>query len=127
MDPAIYISLGTAVVVIAHIIRATWNARGLVSEMREHIDAQLDNLQRDVTKLEKTGMERAETLRHEFGETGQALRAKIHEMETWNRDNFVRTDVFDSVVNRIEKSMEKGFDKIDKHIENAFQRFQKNG
>jgi hypothetical protein len=127
MDPAIYISLGTAVVVIAHIIRATWNARGLVSEMREHIDAQLDNLQRDVTKLEKTGMERAETLRHEFGETGQALRTKIHEMETWNRDNFVRTDVFDSVVNRIEKSMEKGFDKIDKHIENAFQRFQKNG
>ena len=125
MEPAIYISVGTAVAVVAHIIKATWTARGLVGELREDFDAQIDNLQRDIVKLDNKGNDRAETLRHEFGETGQALRTKMHEMETWNRDNFVRMELFDSAINRIEKSMEKGFDKIDKHIETVVQRLQK--
>ena len=38
--------------------------------------------------------ETSEILRREFGETGNALRQKMHEMETWNRDTFLRRQSF---------------------------------
>lgn len=125
MDYGIYINIGTTVAVIVYIIRGTWHARGIETSIREYLDAQIDNMQRDIAKLERSGMETADTLRREFGETGQALRTKIHEVEMWNRDTFVRKDSFEMVISRIEKTMEKGFDKIDSRIETALERFDK--
>lgn len=127
MEYGIYIGLASlALAIIAHAVRVTWQVSRIDKEIREYNDAQVDNLARDITKLERAGMERAETLRHEFGETGTALRTKIHEVETWNRDTFVRKDSFEMVISRIEKTMEKAVDKIENRIEQMFER-AKNG
>lgn len=127
MEYGIYIGLASlALAIVAHAVRVTWQVSRIDKEIREYNDAQVDNLARDITKLERAGMERAETLRHEFGETGTALRTKIHEVETWNRDTFVRKDSFEMVISRIEKTMEKAVDKIENRIEQMFER-AKNG
>lgn len=131
MDYELYISAGTAVALIAYAVRATWHLRGVEIEIRADMEAQTDNLQRDIArnereiaKLEKAGMERAETLRHEFGETGAAIRTKMHEMETWNRDTFVRKESFEMVISRIEKTFEKSVEKLEKSIEKLGDRFE---
>lgn len=118
MEYGIYGTIAAlTVALIVHAVRATWAVRGLEKDLKEYFDAQIDNLSRDLTKLDRAGMERAETLRHEFGETGAALRTKIHEVETWNRDTFVRKESFEMVVNRIEKSMEKLGDRFEDKLE----------
>lgn len=125
MDYLMYLSIGTAVALIAHAVRATWHLRGLETDIRKDVDANIENVQRDIARLDREALERAETLRHEFGETGAALRNKIHEVETWNRDTFVRRESFDAAITRIEKSMERGFDKVDTRIAEAIQVFSK--
>jgi hypothetical protein len=125
MEYGIYAGLGSlAVAIIVHAVRATWALRDLEKGLKEYFDAQVDNTHRDVMNLERSGMERAETLRHEFGETGNALRTKIHEMETWNRDTFVRKDSFEMVINRIEKSMEKLGDRFEEKLDKLVERIQ---
>jgi hypothetical protein len=125
MEYGIYGAVATlAFGVIVHAVRATWALSRVEKELKEFFDAQIDNLQRDVSKLERAGMERAEILRHEFGETGAALRTKIHEVETWNRDTFVRKESFDLIVARIEKSMEKLGDRFEEKIDKLVERIQ---
>lgn len=118
MENVMYVGMATlALAFIVHVIRATWRISRIERDNREYIDAQIDNLQRDIVNLEKAGMARADTLRHEFGETGAALRVKIHEVETWNRDTFVRKDSFEMVISRIEKSMEKAWDRFEEKLD----------
>lgn len=134
-DYAIYVSVGTAVAVIGGTARIVWKLSRIEKEVRdegdqkiknvrESFDAEIDNLQRDIVRLERAGGERGETLRHEFGETAAALRTKIHEVETWNRDTFVRKDSFEMVIGRLEKSLEKLGDKIEDRIERLADRLQ---
>ena len=112
---------------IAHVARATWKVSQINSDIREYLDAQIDNLQRDINHLEKSDMERADSLRREFGETGSALRTKMHEMETWNRDVFVRKDSFESAINRLEKATENAVNKIDRRLDAMFEWFKNHG
>lgn len=123
-EPAIYVSAATAISAIAYAVKLTWKVRGIEREIRDDMDAQIDNLQRDIVKLQSAGMERADTLRHEFGETGAAIRQKIHDVETWNRDTFVRKESFELVVNRIEKSMEKLGDRFEEKLDRLVERIQ---
>jgi hypothetical protein len=123
MDWPIYINVGTAVAVIVYIIRGTWHARGIETSIREYLNAHIENMKRDIAKIEREGVQQIDVLRREIGETGHALRTKMHEMETWNRDNFVRTEIFDKAVNRIEEAMEKGFDKVDDRLTEALRVF----
>jgi hypothetical protein len=126
MEYGIYVGLGTAVAILVHAVRATWKLSRVEKELRDYFDAQVDNLQLDVAKLERSGTERAETLRHEFGETGTALRTKIHEVETWSRDTFVRKDSFETAISRIEKTTENAVNKIDKRLDSMFEWFKQN-
>lgn len=123
MDYSLYVSIGTAVAFVVHAVRATWYLRGMEIEIREKVDAEMENIQRDVKRLEREAMERSDTIRREFGETVTAIRVKIHETETWNRDNFVRTEIFDAAVNRIEKTMDRGFDRVDARLTEALKEF----
>lgn len=123
-EPALYVSIGTALAAIGYAVRLTWKASRVEKELREDMDAQVDNLQRDVVKLERAGLERAETIRHEFGETASALRQKIHEVETWNRDTFVRKESFELVVGRIEKSIEKLGDRFEDKLDKLVEKIQ---
>lgn len=113
----IYLGMATLfVAIVAHAIIATWHVRGMDTSIRADMGAQIDNVQQDVAKLERAGNDRAETLRREFGETGSALRAKIHEVETWSRDNFVRNEQFDKLGDKIEAKIDRLERKIDSLI-----------
>lgn len=111
--------------IIAHAVRVTWALSRVEKELRDYFNAQIDNMARDVLNLERIGMDRAETLRHEFGETGQAIRTKIHEVETWNRDTFVRKDSFEMVISRLEKSMEKLGDRFEEKLDRMLAKIEK--
>ena len=50
---------------------------------------------------------------HDFGETVSAIRAKINEMELWNRDNFVNKTTFNVVLTQLRSDSERLEDKID--------------
>lgn len=128
----IYIGVGTFVCgLIAYAVKITFQLTRLEKEMRADMDAQIDNVQRDIVKvdrsvgsLETAGIERAETIRHEVGETAAAIRQKVHDVETWNRDNFVRKESFELVVSRIEKSIEKLGDRFEEKLDKLVERIQ---
>lgn len=120
----LYLNIGTIVTLVLSSFGLAWKLSRIEKAIRDDFDAEVDNLQRDVVKLATAGAERAETLRHEFGETGSALRTKIHEVETWNRDNFVRKESFELVIARIEKSMEKLGDRFEEKLEKLIERIQ---
>jgi hypothetical protein len=58
-----------------------------------------------------------ETIRREFGEVVSALRQKVHEIETWSRDHFVRRDSFEHVIGEIKDMIAGQGEKIDKRLE----------
>lgn len=118
MEYGIYIGGATlALAIIAHAVRVTIWVNRIDKEARDYVDAQIDNMQRDILNGERNGLNRADTIRNEFGETAAALRQKIHEIETWNRDTFVRKESFDLVISRMETAMNKAMDKIESRIE----------
>jgi hypothetical protein len=118
----ILIGLATFVCsLIGYAIKLTWQLAQQLAmvekDIREDMDAQIDNLQRDVVKLTGSAGERADTIRHEFGETVAAIRQKVHDVETWNRDNFVRKESFELVIRRIENSLEKLGDRFEEKMD----------
>jgi hypothetical protein len=124
-DYAAYASFATfALGVVAYAVRITWKLSESEKAIRVEMDAQIDNVQRDVVKLERAGIERSETVRNEFGETAAALRQKMHDMETWNRDTFVKNEKFDVAVGRIEKLLEKSVDRLEAKFDRAVERIQ---
>lgn len=93
-------------------------------EHREVVDARFENIEHDMHKLDndivKSGrdvLESMEGLRRETGEIGLALRTKIHDFELFVRDHFVTIPSFDSFTGRIESTMEKRFDALDKKVD----------
>jgi high-affinity Fe2+/Pb2+ permease len=122
----VYVGVGTfSLAIIAYAITLTWRASRIEREQQQYTDAQIDNLREDVIGLERGSIERVEILRRETGEMGAALRTKLHEVETWNRDTFVRKESFEVVVNRIEKSIEKMTDKLEDKFDKVMERFER--
>jgi septal ring factor EnvC (AmiA/AmiB activator) len=125
MEYGFYVGIASVfLALIAHAVKVTWQVRGMEADIRADMNAEIDNVQRDITRLERAGADRGETLRHEFGETGNALRTKIHEVETWNRDTFVRKDSFEMVIGRLEKSIDKLGDKIEERLDKMIERIK---
>lgn len=116
-DYGVYISIGTLVSLVFGTGTIVWKFSRLEKENREWTEALIDNLRRDLYTAEREGIARADQLRQETGEVGHALRNKVHETETWNRDTFVRKDTFENVVNRIEKFIEKSADKLEAKLD----------
>ena len=132
-DLAIYISGGTALAVVGYAVKITWQFSRIEKEVRadaargdkelgESMDAQIDNLQRDIVRFHRSGMEKSDVIIREFGETASAIRQKLHDIEVFSRDHFVSKDSFDSVVGRIERSFEKMTDRLEDKIEKAVER-----
>lgn len=117
-DVGVYIGIGTfAMAVVGYAIKLTWQVGRIEQEVRDDMDAQIDNVQRDIKTMERDSLARAETLRHETGEMGSAIRQKIHDVEMFTRDTFVRKDTFEAVMTRIEKSIDKLGDRLEEKID----------
>jgi diacylglycerol kinase len=56
-------------------------------------------------------------LRAEFNEEITELKAKVYEVEIWARDEFVRKGSFETVVTRLEKTMELMGTKIETAVD----------
>lgn len=123
-DPAIYVSGATAFGAVVYAVKVTWKFRDLEKEMREESDEKIKAIKADYDKAVRDHMDDLDTMRHEFGETVAAVRTKIHDVEMWNRDTFVRKDSFEMVIGRLEKSIEKLGDKIEDRIDKMVERIQ---
>jgi aminoglycoside phosphotransferase family enzyme len=133
-DLAIYISGGTALAVVGYAVKITWQMSRVEKDVRaeavkgdkelgESMEAQIDNLQRDIVRFHRSGMEKSDVIIREFGETAAAIRQKLHDVEVFSRDHFVSKDSFESVVGRIERSFEKMTDRLEEKLEKAVERF----
>jgi hypothetical protein len=86
--------------VVAEVAKLETKLSGAISESRDEIDDRMARHSR------------------EFGETANALRTKVHEVETWVRDTFVRRDDFLALAEKLDKSFERLEAKIDEHLLN---------
>jgi hypothetical protein len=86
------------------------------------MEAKFENMTRDAKTFERDSISRGETMRYETGEVGAALRQKIHEVEVFSRDTFVNKPTFETVINRIENSIEKLGDRLETKIDRALAR-----
>ena len=124
INGAVLLALAGAVIKLAFAVGGKNRQIEDQSGSIEQMEAEIDNLQRDNVKLRADVLERLETMRHETGEMGNALRTKIHDVETWNRDTFVRKDSFEMVIGRLEKSIEKLGDKIEDRLDRIASNFK---
>ena len=65
------------------------------TEMRTDFDAQIDNLQRDISKIDRSASDRNDKMSREFGETVAAVRQKINDVELNSERFFVAKGDFD--------------------------------
>jgi hypothetical protein len=88
-----------------------------IAEETRAIEAKITMLTAKVAAIEKQAVVDLDVARREIGEAVAAIRTKVHEIETWARDEFVRKNSFEIVIGRMEKSIETLGDKIDKRLE----------
>ena len=100
-DYGIYVNIGTLVTLVLASGGIVWKFSRNERENREWTESLIENLRQDILNVERISIGRSESLQKEAGEMGHALRTKIHEIETWSRDHFVRKESFEFVVNRI--------------------------
>lgn len=123
-DYGFYLSIGTLASLIATTASVVWKFAQSEQQNREWTEALVEDMRHDMAELERETLGRFEVLRQETGEQGHALRTKIHEVETWSRDNFVRNENFEAAVIRLTNSIEKIGDKLEAKIDRAVERLQ---
>jgi predicted nucleic acid-binding Zn-ribbon protein len=81
---------------------AAWKLRGAVAELKEAIETARDEIEL-----------KQERYVREVGESLSAIRQKIHDVETWSRDTFVRRDSFAAAIAELGLRIEKRIDKLE--------------
>jgi hypothetical protein len=90
-----------------------WNLSSKLSDMEKRLGSAITAVKTDLeTRQDKAVRENGESL--------SALRQKIHEVEMWARDTFVRRDSFLAVVNEVKQ----GFNDLGKRIEQRLERME---
>ena len=88
------------------IVGATWGITKIKDAVRDAIDKHREKYDDDLDALGRS-----------FGEGMAALRQKVHELETWIRDEFVRKASFEWSANRLERTVSEQFDKLEKRLD----------
>lgn len=97
---------GLALNVVVAIVGLTWGLAKIRDTVRDEIDAHRIAFDTDI-----------DGLRREFGETAQAIRQKVSDVEIWGRDNYVKKDSFGVVTDRISREVKDFADRIDTRLE----------
>lgn len=78
-----------------------WKLAIHIGAVRDDLAKAVERLKDDMIKLEKAAedqiLDRAHEIENRFGENITAIRQKVHEMEIWNRDNFINRAMFTEV------------------------------
>ncbi len=120
----IYLNIGTIVSLVGVVGAGVWKISRIEKEirddgsqsndeLRDQMEAHIENISHDLQTLERDHMSRAETIRHEIGEVGAAIRQKIHDVEVFARDTFVPKEEFERSIDRIQNSIEKLGDRLE--------------
>jgi uncharacterized coiled-coil DUF342 family protein len=88
------------------LVGATWGISKIETAVRKAIDEHREKYDQDLNELGRN-----------FGETSAALRQKVHEVETWARDTFVRRDSFLAMVTEVRSSVDALGARIEKRLE----------
>lgn len=88
------------------LVTVTWRLSVVVIELKEAIAKSRDEIE-----------ERQEIIVRQFGETAQAIRQKIHEVETWARDEFVKREDFYKIHTDLIGDLKRMGDKIEARLE----------
>jgi hypothetical protein len=103
--------------VVWRLTRVEINIRASITAETKALEDKIGVLAEKLATAEKQTVIDLDVARRDFGETVSAIRSKVHEVETWARDEFVRKNSFENVIGRMEKSIESMSDKIDKRLE----------
>lgn len=76
-----------------------WKAKSIEANLRQDMTA-------TVAKLTETMRDEHDDAMRSAGEGVAALRTKVHEVELWTRDNFVRRSDFSQVIDGVTRSIE---------------------
>ena len=128
MEPFQWAMLAVAIVGVLFtaggvIATVTWKISGLETKITKMFAVEREATGTKHEAIRKEFANEIDAVRRDMGEVGNALRAKIHDFETWSRDNFarrgslgeMRTDMnqqFRSLTEAIEKRFDKIEDKI---------------
>jgi len=111
---------GLAAVVLNIVVAlrgGAWGMADRLGKMEARLMAMIvENKQEAEERGDKRHLEidrRLETHEHDIGEGLRALQQKIHEVEKWSRDEFVRRDDFQDAIRRIETVATGTSSKID--------------
>ena len=98
-------------------ITTTWRVSRMIEERDSKLIAMMSNHELSDTErfaaVRQEVASRSDELRHEFGETGAAIREKMHEMEMWGRDNNLQKGSFKIVTDEIKESIKTISTKLD--------------
>jgi uncharacterized protein YPO0396 len=132
MDPQLITLAGLFCAVAPGGGGVVWKLTRVESGIREKIESETDVLNEKLAKVherlagvEKQQIEEIAILRREAGESIAAIRTKVHEIETWARDEFVRKGSFETVVSRMEKGIENLGEKIERRLDKMAERIEK--
>lgn len=92
--------------IVVAIVGLTWGLGKIRDTVRDEIEEHRVAFDADI-----------DGLRREFGETAQAIRQKVSDVEIWGRDNYVKKDSFGMVTDRISREVKDFADRIDKRLE----------
>lgn len=134
MDPQLITLAGLFCTVALGGGGVVWKLTRVESGIREKIESETKSLDEKLARVherlagvERQQLEELAVLRREAGESIAAIRTKVHEIETWARDEFVRKGSFETVVSRMEKGIESLGEKIERRLDKMAERIEKIG
>jgi len=130
VDYGLYLNVGTLLALFGTVASVAWkishieqNIRYVGSkddkDLREHVEAEIENVAQDVLRLERDSIGRYEMVRREIGEMNNAIREKIHETEVFARDQFATKKSVEGAIDRLNQSIEKLGDRLESKIDRA--------
>lgn len=84
------------------------------TQMEQRITGTISQHRKEIDEEHTSAIE---ALRRECGESVAAIRQKVHEIETWSRDHFVRRDSFEVVVREIRDAISAQGANLDKRLD----------
>jgi hypothetical protein len=106
-------------------VKVTRSLSDMESRLKQSIMQQRDAIDSDIELSRRETTASVDTLRGHVGELGAALRTKIHEVETWARDTFVRRDSFQLVVQEIKSEIKQAAATSEQKLERIEQKLDK--
>lgn len=88
------------------VVGATWGISKIKDAVRDAIEKHREKYDNDLDDMGRS-----------FGEGLSAIRQKVHDLETWIRDEFVRKGSFEGSQSRMERIVSEEFGKMEKRLD----------